>query len=111
MVLALASLATKQKAPQIDSQRLLRFKANGRRICGPPAASSEKRLDGFQIGCLRAARIGLNVERDALSLDKAAHSSGLYGRGMDKHVLPAAFRRNKSKTFGGVEELYGSDGH
>jgi hypothetical protein len=30
---------------------------------------------------------------------------------MDEHVLAAAFRLDESKTLGGVEELYGSDGH
>jgi len=60
---------------------------------------------------LQRKRIRLDVERDALSFDKAAHSSGFNGGRMDEHVLAAAFRRDETKTFGGVEELYGSDGH
>jgi hypothetical protein len=30
---------------------------------------------------------------------------------MDEYVLAAAFRRNKTKTLGGVEKLHCSDGH
>src|SRR5215510_13394058 len=65
--------------------------------------------DGLQIGRLDAACIGLDFERDALALVQAAQSSGLERRDMHKNILAAALRRNKSKAFDSVEELYRSD--
>src|SRR5579864_7738118 len=60
----------------------------------------------FQIGRFHAARIGLNVERHALTFNEAAHSSRLDGGGVYEHVFPAAFRSDKTKPFSSIEKLY-----
>src|ERR1700760_1849153 len=68
-------------------------------------------LDGLQIRRPGAARVGDAVDRHFLAFVQRTHASRFDGRGMDEHVLAAAFRRDEAKTLGGVEELYGSDGH
>jgi hypothetical protein len=68
-------------------------------------------LGRFQIDGLATPRIRLDVEGDALTFIQAAHASHLHGCGVNEHVLAAAFRRDESKAFAGVEKLYGSDRH
>ncbi len=65
-------------------------------------------LDGLQIRRLGAARVGNDVERHFLAFIQGAQARRFDGRGMDEHVLAAAFRRDEAKALGGVEELYGS---
>src|ERR1700744_3205089 len=83
------------------------------RFLSPPKFTKvfKPELDGLQIRRLGAARVGNDVERHFLAFLQGAHARRFDGRGMDEHVLAAAFRRDEAKTLGGVEELYGSDGH
>src|ERR1700742_3510009 len=80
-------------------------------LAGPFTKVFKRVLDGLQIRRLGAARVRNDVERHFLAFVQRTHASRFDGCGMDEHVLAAAFRRDEAKTFGGVEELYGSDGH
>ena len=66
-------------------------------------------LRGFQVDSLRSARIRLDVKRNALTFVEAAHSGALNGRGVDEHVLAAAFRRDEAEALLRVEKFNSSD--
>ncbi len=66
-------------------------------------------LDGLQVRSLGATRVRHDVERDLLAFVQRTHTSSFNSSGVDEHVLAAAFRRDKAKALGGVEELHGSD--
>ena len=72
---------------------------------------AKRPLCRLQIDGLRAFGVRLNVERYALAFRQRAHARHFNGRGVNKHVLAAAFRGNEAKTLGRIEEFYCSDSH
>ena len=68
-------------------------------------------LGGLEVRRLGATRVGDDVERDLLAFGQGAHAGGFHRSGVHEHILAAAFRGDKAKAFGGIEEFHGSDSH
>src|SRR5690348_2751261 len=67
--------------------------------------------DGLEIGRLGAPRVGLDVERHLLPFGQGTQAGRFHGRGMDEHVLAAAFRSDEAETLACIEEFDSTDGH
>src|SRR5262245_36976531 len=81
---------------------------------GTTRAAPEKfftALGRAEIDRLGAACIGLNVERDLLTLAQRAHACCFNSGSVDEHVLAAAFRRNEAVALRRVEKLHCSNCH
>src|SRR6185437_10372367 len=85
-----------------------RGERNGRGIA--PAALIG-RSDGLQIDGLRAAGVGLDVERHLLAFRQRTHAGHFDGGRMDEHVLAAVVGRDESEALGCIKEFYCSDSH
>jgi hypothetical protein len=74
--------------------------------CGPALfvyfkiASNDLEIDRFG-----ALLVRLDVEGHMLAFIEAPKSRGLHSGDVDKHILAAAFRRDESKTLGGIEKF------
>jgi predicted secreted Zn-dependent protease len=75
-----------------------------------PIAISLAYLNQLQFDSLRPPALGvvLHVEADLRALVELGNSGFLHGCDMHEHVLAAALGRNKTITFGLIEELHGS---
>jgi hypothetical protein len=58
-----------------------------------------------------AALIPHHVERELLALNDSVHASALDSGDVNEHVRRAVIWRDEAVAFGGIEKLYGSDGH
>jgi hypothetical protein len=70
-------------------------------------------LRGRQVfgGSLAAAIVTNRFERKLLAFVESAHARAFDSRDVNEHIRAAAILLNEAKTFGGVEELYGTSCH
>jgi len=77
------------------------------------APFSERKLRRLQVGGggLAAARIGLHIERELLTLIEIVHTGSLDRRNVNEDIGPTIVLNDKAVALLGIEELNGTCGH